>query len=83
MTEEELSPRARKLLDRVRDQVNWYPAYGKGTPQAMEELVDAGFVGIGGRVVSMQACYMPIGTEPLRQERFPRTVEALKEAGLE
>jgi len=35
----ELSPAANRLLERVSDPRNWYPAYAARTPKAMAELV--------------------------------------------
>lgn len=73
MTEKEyaLSPRAKKLLARVRDG-HWYRAYDEKTPAAMQELVAAGLVGTLGRVQTLVRCYVPKGTKPPIMERYPK-----------
>lgn len=56
-----LSPRALKLLDRVRAG-EWYPWTEPGSgPKAMQELVDAGLVTVCGRNEMVRACYVPVG----------------------
>ena len=69
-----LSPRARKLYARVLAGA-WYPwdGTGKRTPKAMQELVDAGLVVVGGRVQTVRAAYVPKGTKPYRLERYPKS----------
>ena len=65
----QLSTRATKLLARVREG-HFYFAYDPKTPKAMQELVDAGLVGMCGRAVVIRACYVPAGYE-VRQEIYP------------
>lgn len=70
LPEGELSIRAQKLLDRLRDG-RFYEAYGNKTPKAMQELVKAGLVGIAGRPVVVGAYYVPAsGYIPYRPEVF-------------
>jgi hypothetical protein len=66
-----LSPRARKLYDRVLNGA-WYKAYDTTIPKAMAELTTAGLVQIGGRVKTMESCFVPTGTKPFRLEQYPR-----------
>lgn len=71
----ELSKDAKQLLAKVSDANNWFKAYddkmSAKRKAAMQELVDAGLVGMGGRVVSMILCYVPRGMKPLKQEQYP------------
>jgi len=67
-----LSPAARKLFERVLDPDNFYKAHAPRVPKAMIELEVAGLVGTMGRVVSIERCYVPRGTRPLKLEKFPR-----------
>ena len=69
--EDSLSPRAKKLLARVRAG-HWYRAYDEKTPAAMQELVSAGLVGTLGRVQTLVCCYVPKGTRPAIMERYPK-----------
>lgn len=64
-----LSIAAVNLLSRLRAG-EWYPAYGKRTPKAMKELLDAGLVGIMGRVKVIEACFVPCGSRPFRLEKL-------------
>lgn len=71
-----LSPKARKLYERVCDSANWYAGTGHvaleaRTPAAMQELLDAGLVVVGGRVERLVSCYVPKGTKPFKLEKFP------------
>lgn len=65
-----LSPQAQRVWASVKSG-KWYAAYGKDIPAAMAELEAAGVVVTMGRVVSMQACFVPKGTKPLRMECYP------------
>ena len=69
MTAPALSKRAEKLLARVRAG-RWYPAYGRRTPKAMQELLAADLVGTSGRAAMIVACYVPAGYVA-REEVFP------------
>lgn len=70
MSEEALSPRAKKLLGRIR-QGAYYMAHSPRKPKAMAELEEAGLVTITGRAIVFQACYVPTtGYTPMVQERF-------------
>lgn len=64
-----LSIRAQKLYQRLLDG-EFYPAYSDRTPQAMKELTDAGLVGIGGRVVTIAAFFVPSETIPFKMEEI-------------
>ena len=66
-----LTPRARKLWDRVSSSVNFYLWEATDTPKAMVELERAGLVTTMGRVVVMKACYVPVGTKGFKLEQFP------------
>lgn len=56
-----LSPRARKLYDRMVSGSRFYMAYeDKRTPKAMQELQDSGLVGIGGRVARIVSAFVPL-----------------------
>lgn len=65
-----LSPRAASLYKRVCDGY-WYKAHAENLPKAMDELVEAGLVVLGGRVEVMSSAYVPIGTKPFRVEQYP------------
>lgn len=65
-----LSRRAQKLLVKVRAG-EFYEAYSKQTPKAMQELIDAGLVIVMGRVVKVAAFYVPTGTKPFKLEELP------------
>lgn len=64
-----LSPRAQQLYQRLLNG-DFYAAYDPKTPKAMQELVAAGLVGIGGRVMKVGAFYVPMGTVPYRMEKI-------------
>jgi hypothetical protein len=64
-----LSIAAVNLLSRLRAG-EWYPAYSKRTPKAMKELLDAGLVGIMGRVKVIESCFVPCGSRPFRLEKL-------------
>lgn len=53
-----LSKRAQTLLARVRRGA-WYPEHDPRTPNAMQELIDAGLVNTRGRVQVVRSCYVP------------------------
>lgn len=66
----QLSLRAHRLYERIK-QGHWYPAYDERTPAAMQELIDAGLVGVAGRVERIVAAYVPRhGYTPFKTERF-------------
>lgn len=71
-TKKPLSPRAATLWRRVQNDSNWYPALAGKTTPAMQELIDAGLVRMGGRVVKMAAYFVPKGTKPFKLEQFPK-----------
>lgn len=72
-----LSKRAKKLLCRIYDG-DFYPAFSERTPQAMHELVAADLIGVAGRVIKLQACFVPPGTVALELERIPKAPKWLK-----
>lgn len=67
----QLSKRAAALLLRVHNQNRFYKVQAGPTPPAMQELIDAGLVVIGGRVNVICSAYIPKGTKPFRMEQFP------------
>lgn len=70
--EPKLSKRAEKLLARIKDG-EWYPAFAKDTPAAMQELVDAGLVHHSGRVARAVLCFVPtLGFKPMQYEDWDR-----------
>lgn len=76
----ELSRRAQKLLGRLHAG-RWYRAYAGDTPKAMEELKDAGLVAVCGRVVTLEACFVPVGTTPAVMEKIPPVPSSVGSSG--
>lgn len=73
MSEDGLSARARKLLERVR-RGEYYRAHHERLPKAMKELEDAGLVTVTGRPIVFEACYVPTsGYKPYVPEKFEET----------
>lgn len=70
-----LTKRAQALLARIRSGA-WYVPYAGKTPKAMDELLAAGLVEIGGRVAVMYLAYVPTGTKPFVREQYPETYDA-------
>lgn len=71
-----LSKSAERLLIRVHrgDFYLWDGAprnKNTKTPKAMQELVNAGLVVVGGRVARVVSAYVPKGTKPLKCEQYP------------
>jgi hypothetical protein len=64
-----LSIAAVNLLTRLRAG-EWYPAYGKRTPKAMKELLDAGLICTMGRVKVIVTCFVPCGSRPFKLEKL-------------
>lgn len=65
-----ISKRAEKLLSRIK-RGEFYRAYDSRVPKAMRELEDAGLVSVTGRVVVIEACYVPAtGYRPYKHESF-------------
>lgn len=69
-----LSPKAQKLWKRIQHGA-WYSTSSPRTPAAMQELIEAGLVVTGGRVKSMESCFVPKGTKPFKLERYPEVKE--------
>jgi hypothetical protein len=65
-----LSPRARKLWDRLVAG-EFYPTFDANTPKAMDELDKAGLVHHAMRPQTYIRCFVPVGYKPTREERFP------------
>lgn len=65
-----LSKRAQRLWSFVR-RGDFYPAYSPKLPKAMDELLTAGLVQRGGRVVTIGSFYVPVGTKSLALEQYP------------
>lgn len=66
-----LSKPAQRLWERVQKPGCWYPCKFSQTGKYMQELIDAGLVVCAGRVKVIVGCCVPVGTEPLQQERYP------------
>lgn len=66
-----LSKPAQRLWERVQKPGHWYRRQFPQAGKYMQELLDAGLVTYGARVNVISACYVPVGTEPLQQERYP------------
>lgn len=70
----DLSPRARKLLARLKTGA-FYRPYDPKLPKAMQELIEAGLVTLTGRAVVFELCYVPSADyQPMIHESFlPQT----------
>lgn len=65
-----LSRRASQLLARV-EEGKFYKLHDPKTPKAMQELIDAGLVGLAGRVELVVVCYVPVkGYKPFKMEEY-------------
>lgn len=65
-----LSKRAEKMLRRVQAG-EFYKLENYHNSPAMRELLDAGLVTTTGRVVIIEACFVPaVGYTPFTQEKF-------------
>lgn len=64
---EALSPRARKLWDRLCEGA-FYKLHDERTPKAMAELEAAGLLMRLVRAPELWACYAPKGSKPYRPE---------------
>lgn len=70
MTENQLSKRAQKTLALIREG-RFYKAFANDKPACMQELVDAGLVGVTMRVEVIVACYVPTtGYTPYVPEKY-------------
>lgn len=67
-----VSKTAQRIYRRIKNDSRFYKAFGKwDNSKAMQELVNARLVQIGGRVNVMVACYVPIkGFKPLQLESW-------------
>lgn len=68
-TIKQLSRRARKLLDRIH--AGKFYRWTDQPGPAMQELLDAGFVGTSGRVTKIEACFVPKGFKSMSHEKYP------------
>lgn len=65
-----LSNNALKVYERLI-KGHFYQPHSSKCPKAMQELIDAGLVGIAGRVVVIERCYVPAhGYTPYVAEKF-------------
>lgn len=64
-----LSPRAQAVYDRLLAG-EFYTMGDPRTPKSMQELIDLGLVSTMGRVITVQACYVPSGSIPLEFEKI-------------
>lgn len=73
-----LSKRATAMLHRLYEGA-FYPCDISGPiPKAMQELIDAGLVQSGGRVVKIARYYVPRGHKPFVLDAMPRKPKWLK-----
>lgn len=68
-----LSKRAQAVWKRLQNPNNFYKT--NSVPDAMQELIEAELVEVQGRVISVQACYVPKGTVPYKEEQYPPVTE--------
>lgn len=66
----ELSPRAKKTWDKIREG-KFYKTYALGLPYTIDELCSAGLIEVQGRVETVIACWVPVGTKEFKFEEYP------------